>query len=134
MIMTNGLGAFIGGTASGWVVDRLTANGVRDRTSIWRTFAGYALLPGIVFPLVLKYLHDPGRWARLFTGPGPRGPCGARHRHESPVSPGIRLQVRKPALPHSPPHSASLPSLGEQRERLSNCTAWSRLPTSEGKV
>ena len=32
MIMTNGLGAFVGGMASGWVVDHFTANGVKD----WR--------------------------------------------------------------------------------------------------
>ena len=61
MIMTNGLGAFVGGTASGWVVDHFTANGVKDWQSIWLTFAGYALILGIVFPLVFKYRHDTGR-------------------------------------------------------------------------
>ena len=54
MIMTNGLGAFIGGMASGWVVDHFTANGVKDWQSIWLTFAGYALILGIVFPLVFR--------------------------------------------------------------------------------
>src|SRR4030095_2892925 len=58
MIMTNGLGAFVGGMASGWVVDHFTANNVKDWQSIWLTFAGYALLLGIVFPLVFKYRHD----------------------------------------------------------------------------
>ena len=60
MIMTNGLGAFVGGIASGWVVDHFTANGVKDWQSIWLTFAGYALILGIVFPLVFKYRHDTG--------------------------------------------------------------------------
>jgi NHS family xanthosine MFS transporter len=60
MIMTNGLGAFAGATASGWVVDYFTANGVKDWHSIWLTFAGYALTLGIVFPLVFKYRHQPG--------------------------------------------------------------------------
>jgi NHS family xanthosine MFS transporter len=59
MIMTNGLGAFVGGMASGWVVDHFTANGVKDWQSIWLTFAGYALILGIVFPLVFKYQHEP---------------------------------------------------------------------------
>ncbi len=59
MIMTNGLGAFVGGMASGWVVEHFTANDMRDWQSIWLTFAGYALILGIVFPLVFKYRHDP---------------------------------------------------------------------------
>jgi len=60
MIMTNGLGAFVGGMASGWVVDHFTVNGMKDWQSIWLTFAGYALMLGIVFPLVFKYRHEPG--------------------------------------------------------------------------
>jgi NHS family xanthosine MFS transporter len=55
MIMTNGLGAFFGGVASGWVVDHFTRNGVKDWQSIWLTFAAYALALGIVFPFVFKY-------------------------------------------------------------------------------
>ena len=57
MITTNGLGAFLGGMASGWVVDQFTMNGLKDWRSIWLTFAGYALMLGIVFPLVFKYRH-----------------------------------------------------------------------------
>jgi len=52
MIMTNGVGAFIGGMGSGWVVDRFTTNGVKDWPSIWFTFAAYALVLAIVFPFV----------------------------------------------------------------------------------
>ena len=59
MIMTNGLGALVGGMASGWVVDYFTVDGVKDWQSIWFTFAGYALLLGVVFPLVFKYRHEP---------------------------------------------------------------------------
>jgi MFS transporter, NHS family, xanthosine permease len=58
MIMTNGLGAFIGGISSGWVVDRFTTNGVKDWPSIWLTCAGYALILAAVFPLVFRYRHD----------------------------------------------------------------------------
>ena len=59
MIMTNGLGAFVGGMASGWVVDHYTVDGVKDWQSIWFTFAAYALTLGIVFPLAFKYRHEP---------------------------------------------------------------------------
>lgn len=59
MMVTNGLGAFLGGTVSGRVVDYFTQNGVKDWPSIWLTFAGYALLLGLVFPLAFKYRHDP---------------------------------------------------------------------------
>jgi NHS family xanthosine MFS transporter len=59
MLMTNGLGAYLGGLLSGRVVDYFTTNGLRDWQSIWLTFAGYALVLGIVFPLVFKYKHYP---------------------------------------------------------------------------
>jgi NHS family xanthosine MFS transporter len=57
MIMTNGLGAFLGGVLSGWVVDYFTVDGVKDWSNIWFTFAGYALILGLVFPFVFKYDH-----------------------------------------------------------------------------
>jgi MFS transporter, NHS family, xanthosine permease len=59
MLMTNGFGAFVGGTVSGWVVDYFTKNGVKDWPSIWLSFAGYALVLGILFPIFFKYKHDP---------------------------------------------------------------------------
>ena len=58
MLMTNGLGAFLGGELSGRVVDHFTVNGVKDWQSIWFSFAGYALVLGIIFPFVFKYKHD----------------------------------------------------------------------------
>jgi NHS family xanthosine MFS transporter len=57
MLMTNGIGAFIGGTLSGWVVDFFTRDGIRDWQSIWLSFAGYALILGIVFPIAFRYDH-----------------------------------------------------------------------------
>ncbi|MBL7865387.1 MAG: nucleoside permease [Cyclobacteriaceae bacterium] len=59
MLMTNGIGAFLGGMFSGMVVDYFTSDGAKDWPSIWFTFAGYALFLGIIFPLVFKYKHDP---------------------------------------------------------------------------
>lgn len=58
MLMTNGIGAYLGGTLSGWVVDHFTVNGVKDWHNIWLTFAGYALVLGVTFPLVFRYKHD----------------------------------------------------------------------------
>lgn len=54
MIMCNGIGAIIGGLASGWVVDHFTVNGVKDWQSIWFTFATYALLLAIIFPIAFR--------------------------------------------------------------------------------
>jgi NHS family xanthosine MFS transporter len=58
MIMTNGLGAFFGGILSGWVVDYFTNEGVRDWQNIWFSFAGYALVLAIIFPIIFKYKHS----------------------------------------------------------------------------
>ena len=59
MLMTNGSGAFLGGTLSGIVVDHFTVAGMKNWPSIWFTFAGYALILAIVFPFIFKYKHDP---------------------------------------------------------------------------
>ncbi len=49
MLMTNGVGAFMGGILSGAVVDYFTENNVRDWRSIWLTFALYAFVLSIAF-------------------------------------------------------------------------------------
>ena len=58
MVMTNGVGAYLGGALSGIVVDYFTINGVRDWQSIWFTFAAYALVLALVFPFIFKYKHE----------------------------------------------------------------------------
>ena len=63
-MMTNGLGAIIGGYASGAVVDAFSvyADGrlvSREWPQIWLIFAAYALVIGILFALVFKYKHRP---------------------------------------------------------------------------
>ncbi len=64
-IMTNGLGAVLGGYASGAVVDLFSEydpNHIllsRDWPTIWFIFAGYALFIAIVFMFVFKYKHTP---------------------------------------------------------------------------
>ncbi len=59
MVMTNGIGAFLGGMISGWVVDYFTTDGVKDWKSIWFSFAAYALVIGLTFPFIFKYKHVP---------------------------------------------------------------------------
>ncbi len=59
MIMTNGIGAWIGGVGSGWVVDYYTVDKVKDWPAIWTAFALYALVIGIIFPLAFRYKHNP---------------------------------------------------------------------------
>jgi NHS family xanthosine MFS transporter len=60
MLMTNGVGAYIGGMLSGLVVDHFTSpGGVKDWTSIWFTFAAYAAVLAAIFPFVFKYRHTP---------------------------------------------------------------------------
>ena len=69
MLMTNGIGAFLGGMLSGWVVDYFTADGLRDWQSIWLTFGAYALILAILFPFVFNYRHTApvgnGRFQKL---------------------------------------------------------------------
>jgi MFS transporter, NHS family, xanthosine permease len=57
MLMTNGIGAYVGTFVSGRVVDYFTVDGVKNWHNIWFCFAGYALALGIVFPLVFRYKH-----------------------------------------------------------------------------
>lgn len=54
MTMTNGIGAYLGSMASGFVVDYFTNNGIRDWSSIWLIFAAYSLVLAIVFCIVFK--------------------------------------------------------------------------------
>jgi NHS family xanthosine MFS transporter len=65
MLMTNGLGAFLGGTLSGWVVDHYTYEGVKHWPSIWFAFAGYALVLAIAFQFIFRYKHDPTMMAEV---------------------------------------------------------------------
>ena len=60
MLMTNGIGALLGGILAGQVVDYFTVNGVRDWQSIWFTFAAYGLFLAIIFPFAFRYKHTPG--------------------------------------------------------------------------
>ncbi|HET6227540.1 MAG TPA: nucleoside permease [Bacteroidia bacterium] len=59
MLMTNGLGAILGGMFAGAVVDHFTdAAGNKNWQNIWFSFAGYALVIAVTFLLLFKYKHN----------------------------------------------------------------------------
>ena len=61
MLMTNGVGAILGSSISGIVIDRYftAADGTRDWHGIWITFAIYALVVAVLFMVLFKHKHDP---------------------------------------------------------------------------
>ena len=59
ILLTNGVGAVLGGYGSGYVVQHFTTEAGRDWFSIWMVFAGYALVLAIIFGLLFKYKHNP---------------------------------------------------------------------------
>ncbi len=67
MIMTNGIGATVGTLAAQAVVNRFVYSQTTSEAVIqgwntsWFIFAGYALVVGIVFALVFRYKHEPGK-------------------------------------------------------------------------
>ncbi len=60
MMMTNGVGAFLGSRVSGFVIDDYftLGNGQKDWHGIWLSFAGYALVVAILFAIMFKYKHN----------------------------------------------------------------------------
>ena len=60
MMMTNGVGAFLGSYVSGLVIDNYyTQNGIKDWHNIWIAFSTYALIIGIAFAIFFKHKHNP---------------------------------------------------------------------------
>ncbi len=61
MMMTNGVGAYLGSLISGFAIDRFftAADGAKDWHNIWLSFAGYALVVAILFMILFKHKHDP---------------------------------------------------------------------------
>jgi NHS family xanthosine MFS transporter len=62
MMMTNGVGAWLGSTISGYIIGKyfVAADGSRDWYGIWLTFAVYSLVVAILFGIMFKHKHDPG--------------------------------------------------------------------------
>ena len=59
IMMTNGFGAIIGAYGSGYIIDLLTKDGVKDWHTIWLIFAAYALVVAFLFAILFKYKHKP---------------------------------------------------------------------------
>lgn len=61
MMMTNGVGAFLGSKVSGYVIDKyFTVNGGdKDWHNIWLAFAAYAAVIAVLFLLLFKHKHNP---------------------------------------------------------------------------
>ena len=67
MMMSNGVGAFMGSQVSGWLIDRCFTDpdGTKDWHQIWLSFAGYAAMIAILFVLLFRHKHDPKNFSSL---------------------------------------------------------------------
>lgn len=67
MMMTNGVGAYLGSKISGYVIDRyFTVNGSdKDWHNIWLSFAAYALVVAILFAIFFRHKHNPKELASV---------------------------------------------------------------------
>ena len=63
MMMTNGVGAWLGSIVSSWVIGKyfILPNGNSDWNGIWLTFAAYSFVIAILFMLLFKHKHDPNK-------------------------------------------------------------------------
>ena len=61
MMMSNGVGAFLGSRISGIIIDKYftVGPGKFNWHGIWLTFAGYALVVAILFTIFFRQKHDP---------------------------------------------------------------------------
>jgi NHS family xanthosine MFS transporter len=60
MMMTNGVGAFLGSKISGYIIDQyFTTAAGKDWQNIWICFALYALAVAILFLIFFKHKHNP---------------------------------------------------------------------------
>lgn len=60
MMMTNGIGAYLGSKVSGIVIDKyFTSAEGKDWHGIWLSFAIYALIVAVLFAVFFKHKHNP---------------------------------------------------------------------------
>lgn len=60
MMMTNGFGAILGSSVSGFLIDKyFTINGTKDWHTIWISFSIYAAIIAIIFMVLFKHKHNP---------------------------------------------------------------------------
>jgi MFS transporter, NHS family, xanthosine permease len=60
MMMTNGVGAYLGSTVSGWAIDVYFTHpgGEKDWHHIWLAFALYALVIAVLFGILFRHKHS----------------------------------------------------------------------------
>lgn len=61
MMMTNGVGAFMGSKVSGYIIDKYYTTGSGDKNwqGIWIAFAIYAFIVAILFTVLFRHKHNP---------------------------------------------------------------------------
>lgn len=61
MMMTNGVGALLGSTISGYIIGKyfIMPDGNRDWHGIWLTFAIYASIVAVLFLVLFRHKHEP---------------------------------------------------------------------------
>lgn len=66
MMMTNGIGAFLGSTVSGIVIDTYFMIGNnKDWHAIWLCFATYALVIALLFAIFFRHKHNPSEVSNI---------------------------------------------------------------------
>jgi NHS family xanthosine MFS transporter len=71
MMMTNGFGAIIGSSASGFIIQKFFTVTNADKTTsiiwadVWMVFAAYALVVAILFAIFFKHKHNPNEVANV---------------------------------------------------------------------
>ncbi len=72
MLMTNGIGAVLGSSLSGIIIDRwfTDAGGNKDWHGIWLAFAAYSLVVAVLFQILFRHRHEPHRVTSAHPGRG----------------------------------------------------------------
>ncbi|MBK8584873.1 MAG: nucleoside permease [Bacteroidetes bacterium] len=67
MMMTNGVGAYLGSVVSGFAIDKYFTleGGAKDWHHIWLSFAIYSLIVAVLFAVFFKHKHDPREVAEV---------------------------------------------------------------------
>lgn len=67
MMMTNGVGAYLGSKISGYAIDTYFTHegGEKDWHNIWLSFAVYSLIVAVLFAVFFKHKHDPREVAEV---------------------------------------------------------------------
>ncbi len=67
MMMTNGVGAYLGTVGSSWLIGKyfVNANGSTNWQDAWLAFAAYSAVVAILFAIMFKHKHEPEKIATI---------------------------------------------------------------------